>query len=418
MDAEEKEGGFAHVMNLLSERLEGHNENRKAVQEELRLICNRERERIDCMEETINRELEEKFGREDCRLQAALNELREALRAEDYKECLDAVQRAKAELIVMQKYEIKLEENVGVSKTYTLSTEKKVMDKLLVLKQPKDLKINSVSAGTVRFEFVGSSYEERVLSENGFSNFLTHKVSLRKKDEENWDEYHIKKLSEHEFSMEPDILEAGTTYCMKVRTESINRSSEWSDTLEFVSSQFSECCAWKECPHHVIDDRKYSVDEKNPRVATKVGTSLCTVIGKSPIPLNSVTMWRIKILESVKNDGYGINIGIAPFDIDLNENYNYSKCGWYFDCYSSVLWSGPPHNYDCGDKEYGPRKGDGEYVHTKDTVGVILDPQKGDLSFVINSVDLGVAYSGIPLDKPLVPCVLLYYWGDSIELLI
>lgn len=417
MDADEEEG-FTHIMHLLSERLEGHNENRKAVQEELRLICNRERERIDCMEETINRELEEKFGKEDYRLQTALNELRVALRAEDCKECLDAAQRAKTELIVMQRYEIRQEENTGVSKTYTLSTEKKVVDKLLDLKQPKNLKINSVSTGAIRFEFVGSSYEERILSENGFSSFLTHKVLLRKKDEENWDEYHVKKLSAHEFLMEPDILEASTEYCMKVRTESISRSSGWSDTLEFVSPQFSECCAWKECPRHVIDDRKYSVDEKNPRVATKVGTSLCTVIGKSPIPLDSVTMWRIKILESVKDDSYGINVGIAPFDIDLNENYNYSKCGWYFDCYSSILWSGPPHNYDCGDKEYGPRKGDGEYVRTKDTVGVILDPQKGDLSFVVNSVDLGVAYSGIPLDKPLVPCVLLYYWGDSIELLI
>ena len=47
-----------------------------------------------------------------------------------------------------------------------------------------------------------------------------------------------------------------------------------------------------------------------------------------------------------------------------------------------------------------------------------MDTTKGELSFVLNGVNLGVAYEGIPLDKPLVPCVLLYYNGDSDELVI
>ena len=45
-----------------------------------------------------------------------------------------------------------------------------------------------------------------------------------------------------------------------------------------------------------------------------------------------------------------------------------------------------------------------------------MDTAKGELSFVLNGVNLGVAYDGIPLDKPLVPCALLYYEGDSVEL--
>ena len=80
------------------------------------------------------------------------------------------------------------------------------------------------------------------------------------------------------------------------------------------------------------------------------------------------------------------------------------------------MYSGPPHNYEW--KEYGPRKGYGEYVHAGDSVGVVMDTAKGDLSFVLNGVNLGVAYEGIPLDKPLVPCVLLKYQGDSVELII
>ena len=47
-----------------------------------------------------------------------------------------------------------------------------------------------------------------------------------------------------------------------------------------------------------------------------------------------------------------------------------------------------------------------------------MDTAKGELSFVVDGVDLGVAYEGMPLDKPLVPCVLLRWEGDSVELVI
>ena len=67
-------------------------------------------------------------------------------------------------------------------------------------------------------------------------------------------------------------------------------------------------------------------------------------------------------------------------------------------------------------KDYGPRKGFGQYIHTGDSIGIVIDPTKGDLSFALDGVNLGVAYEGIPLDKPLVPCVLLYNEGDSVEL--
>ena len=78
--------------------------------------------------------------------------------------------------------------------------------------------------------------------------------------------------------------------------------------------------------------------------------------------------------------------------------------------------SGPPHSYSR--KEYGPRKWYEKYVHTGDSVGVVMDTAKGELSFVVNGVNLGVAFDGIPLDKPLVPCVLLGFPGDSVKLII
>ena len=60
-----------------------------------------------------------------------------------------------------------------------------------------------------------------------------------------------------------------------------------------------------------------------------------------------------------------------------------------------------------GTKSMDQGKEDGECVHTEDSVGVVMNTTKGDLSYILNGVNLGVAFCGIPLDKPLVPCVLL-----------
>ena len=174
-------------------------------------------------------------------------------------------------------------------------------------------------------------------------------------------------------------------------------------------------CAWRKCPDAAA--YKYSFEAFNPRVATKVTSNLiggyCTIIGNASIPRGKVTSWSVKILNSRKNNGDYIYIGVAPSGINQTEDRNYKKSGWYFDCGISSLRSGPPHDYE--GKEYGPRKEKGQYVHTGDSVGVVMDTTKGELSFVVNGVNLGVAYEGIPLDKPLVPCVLLWNERDSVE---
>ena len=208
-----------------------------------------------------------------------------------------------------------------------------------------------------------------------------------------------------------------TEHTFKVRAVRGNSVSEWSDVVKGKAQKMPYGGVWKECPDDVYEERKYSVDEENPRIATKIGNSgfWCTIIGNTTLPPNKVTSWSIKVLKSRGNDGNGILIGVASSDINQNESDNINKCGWYFHCYESTLISGPPHNYRYPGKEYGPRKEDGEYI---DSVGVVMDTAKGELSFALDGVNFGVAYERIPLDKPLVPCVILRYEGDSVELVI
>ena len=64
------------------------------------------------------------------------------------------------------------------------------------------------------------------------------------------------------------------------------------------------------------------------------------------------------------------------------------------------------------------KKVSGGNLHTGDVVGVVMDTTKGELSFALNGVNYGVAFEGIPLGKPLVPCVLIGHEDDSVELVI
>ena len=181
-------------------------------------------------------------------------------------------------------------------------------------------------------------------------------------------------------------------------------------------AMLSNFCTWKVCLYDVDWERKCFVFHFNLTTVTKAkNCCYSTIIGNTALPQSKVTSWNIKILKSRKDKGSGgIYIGVAPFDVNQGDNTNFYKCGWYFDCGSSTLRSGPPHNYR--GKGYRPKKYHREYFRTGDTVGVVMDTTKGELSFVMNGVNLGVAFDGVPLDKPLVPCVLLGLRGDSVEL--
>ena len=145
-----------------------------------------------------------------------------------------------------------------------------------------------------------------------------------------------------------------TEHIFRVRAVRGNSVSRWSDVVKGRTQKAPDFsgCAWRECPDYVDGNRKYSIDMKNPRLATFISDDWCTIIGNTPLPLNKVTSWNIKILKSRDNNGDGICIGVAPSDINQNVGRNYNICGWYFGCWRSTLFSGPPHNYR--GKKYGP----------------------------------------------------------------
>lgn len=219
---------------------------------------------------------------------------------------------------------------------------------------------------------------------------------------------------------EPQIeisgLESGAEYSIYVSAiipQNVN-SCLRSDLIVIKTDKNFSDCVWKNCPVNIQPSRKYIVDPSNPKVVTHAGSEYNTVIGDIPLLPNKINSWSIKILRSCYNNGSGIYVGVAPIDIDQNAN-NYDKCGWYFDCSHSTLWSSFPLKYT--GKEYGPRKGDYNYIHNGESVTVVMDTKKGELSFILNGVNLNTAFRNIPLDKPLVPCVIMWYGGDSVELI-
>ena len=88
----------------LSERLEAHDKSRRDAQERLKEICKGLEEKIDELENQVSSGLEERSAEESNRLQSALADLQMDDDGGNDGDAPKAVQRAKAELLVMQSY--------------------------------------------------------------------------------------------------------------------------------------------------------------------------------------------------------------------------------------------------------------------------------------------------------------------------
>lgn len=207
-------------------------------------------------------------------------------------------------------------------------------------------------------------------------------------------------------------LKKGKEYAIRVRAVLV-RGNDYSPWCTSIIANTDYPYSWKKCPTGTGYEKAYSLDEDDPTIVTKCFGygSTCTIVGSTSFPPRQVTTWNIKILNTRDGNGCGIFVGIAPKDV-----YQYSghRNGWFFHCFTSTLKSGPPHNYS--GVQYGPRIKKGEYVGTDTVIGAVIDMTRGVLSFSLDGEGLGEAYEGIPLDEPLVPCVILTFAGDSVKL--
>lgn len=416
------EGEMKGLLGVLEDRLVEHDEQRKSIQERVGSECARMRAEINVLEERINENLEEKFNAEDQRLQVAVNGLRELLFRGEYdgENALRVVEHARAELLVLQSYNLanKFDAPVKLDDMFSLSVSHSLVPNTLSLENRKvaNLSVKSVAEGRVflSFEEIFNQGEVQVLKENGFyDNDIKYTVSCREQDALDDSSFGGLLSMEDKCFYPSDPLRAETSYALKIRVESNGAISPWSDEVTFTSSRFDESSAWRHCPESVNERYAYAVSPASPRVATRLCGGIgcwATVIGNVLLPVGKTVRWSIRLLKS-RDNGRGISVGVAPFDILLNVANNGNSCGWYFNPSTSTLRSGPPHHFN--EKKYStaynPKK--------KGDIEVTMNTLTGDLSFSAPGKSvLNIAYKAIPLDKPLVPCVLIYYKGDSIEL--
>lgn len=411
----------------LSARLEELDSNRREALCEIDEYFTKLRAGLDDLESSVRRELENAFREEDDRLQDAIVSVREQLgKKEDEEvekvpdtwtqESMEAVETADARLLVRQTYALEHKDLQSFSDLCSLKVRHEIAPESIQLKPPRALAINGVR---MSLSFESTSPKEReALESHGIDEPFSYKVAFSEKGTGVWTEREYGD-KESAFCLGGFFPEAESAYDIKVRTVLNEKESEWSEAALLAVPPLSESCVWRKCPREADRWKRYAVDKSNPRVATKVcahGYDISSIIlGSVSLPRGKVSSWGVKLLSSNGGGGAGTFIGVAPSDIDQSSYGNQGSCGWYLCCYNSTLYSGPPHNYTW--KAYGPRKGkSGEYMREGDTVGVVMDTTVGNLSFTFEGVDLGVAYEGIPLDKPLVPCVVLKYEGDSVEL--
>ena len=131
----------------------------------------------------------------------------------------------------------------------------------------------------------------------------------------------------------------------------------------------------------------------------------CTVFGDKEIPKNKISKWKIKLNSDTKQS-WDIIIGIGPSNPN-NEKEFYKNC-WSFMSSNSKLVLKSTSTTEYNNHSERLKKGD--------IVEVIVDRKLGNLSFVVNGSDYGIACTSIPKEDILYPTITLYDQNLQIEL--
>ena len=172
---------------------------------------------------------------------------------------------------------------------------------------------------------------------------------------------------------------------------------------EFGKISSNKSFKWKSGPNYTLSN--------NNLIATKTkgGSAYnCNILGDIILPKNKINKWKIKLKKyPFPNDSWNILIGVGPSNLNQNEVNLYNKT-WTLLCGSLNV------SINSGSQtQYKENKGK---LKEGDIIEVIMNTINGELSFSINGENYGVACK-ISLDISLSPFVLIYYEGESIELL-
>lgn len=192
-------------------------------------------------------------------------------------------------------------------------------------------------------------------------------------------------------------VEVNTRYVVYIRSGCEGVWGSWDSGTEFKTSEKFPGF-WRPGPN-------YYVGPESGRVATVTGNGFyTTILGETCLEPNAANNWSVRLINTLGSDVY---VGVAPATISTAEKHNEYKTGWYMYCNSGKM-------YSCGKKlPYG----EVVVVKTGGTVSVHVDTQKGEVSFSIDGKRHGAGLTGLPLNTPLVPVVLAYNKGDSVEIL-
>lgn len=129
------------------------------------------------------------------------------------------------------------------------------------------------------------------------------------------------------------------------------------------------------------------------------------VLGDAAIPADSEITFAFRVTKLPHSSG--VFVGVSTNEFDYERQTNWKKAGWFFHTSTGMLFSCLPHSY-AGVVFSEPRRS-----KVGDVIIGIINTEKRTLSFrikYVNSeevVDLGVAYTDIPLTKPIYPAAII-----------
>ncbi|EFC46359.1 predicted protein [Naegleria gruberi] len=153
---------------------------------------------------------------------------------------------------------------------------------------------------------------------------------------------------------------------------------------------------------YVQFDKEYcssKIQLDSPTIARKLGKSCnfdsCVLAMQTP-----TNSFKVKLICSCQD----AMIGFAPKSLDLD--HSFSKCGYYLYCANGNLYS-------------QRRDGRDVYVNSRIIDGSIIECElkDGNISFIVNGTNYGIAFKDIPHAPILCPAFCLCDGGSTIELL-